>query len=1151
MEGAKSEKDPITNKGTQEKKTFKYGDKTYLLDDLLKAHADYQNSFYDFARTKGLYDDNALAGLRNAISNRISAAEGGRSFTADGRLDDDVVDNVSIEVRHPRKVGLTRKDRNVGQDNTEWAKHYIHKLIGQMKAYEPDSGKSKWNMDQHGLGAYLAGQGLNAKEIFETLDRSGKKGTPRAFDQRHAELRKHLANYKTWLEGKGFDFTKNDNEWDDDFIATLDGVINNQTWDNNALKASLRKLGGGEEFTQAFTSDRWDPNVSNEEIRAKQAAAARAAAARRAAEAEEKAWNDEVSRRYGIFAGNDRRTGQMEHYMGSDRNFDLTDDDINAHLASIGITKGTDAEKAYWDKLDADYAANPYDASVAQLILPMRGRQGQLSTIESGDYAGWKYDPKTVNNDRQSVMAVNTDTGAYEEVFIGNASADWNKIKKDYKRRGEDPSAQYRADGGVLEFQTGGSISSYEYIQDFKKQQNAARAVATGNSEDVQKARDRVVSTGEAPLTSDGATLAQPEAGFTGAEIARLASIAADITSIFLDPVTGVAVGLGSTLTNFGADIADDGFQWEDVKNLGINVGFDLLGAIPILGDALGTGAKIAKTAIKWAPRAMAGLAAFQGVANFDGMMGSWKKLTSGDKEQKMTVQDWRNIAQSISLLTGGVRAVKNKATQSKVKQKARLDDVVGVNVRNKNTGEIEQIIVDGDAAKQIRKAKGDKTQIEAELSKLDDFKNKFGDLGSLEVATGKGKWQNPYQKREQANGDTAREWVGFRSDGKAQVTDVYDFGRVPKGYGEGLGYSIPVVSDKLNSWHQGLMSRLNNKLNPSTIDQRGKIGSDAFEAEQVRLLNEQGVEAQVGKVKDAVAARKKYLEDIQGRITTTEGELATYRQKAGGDDLVARQADAEARLRGLASNDAINDAHNTIAHHTAVRERNKAKRNSLSESRDKQLSAMEEGLNAKITAKKQELDIVVARRKAIKKKLADGKSHPKLEVELKQVNSKIRKLNTEYKTLQRDVPIQIAEARARIQSQYQKAYTQLGASTKSAKGAIATAQPIAAQRKAYNEAYAQQQAAISGQELQKRLNTLQGRKSSHDPATAHTHAYKELETMLNNLRTSNPTIGGKTVNWDMDAILQRYGVNSSDVFKRGGSINKNKINKFLNYAKG
>ena len=34
-----------------------------------------------------------------------------------------------------------------------------------------------------------------------------------------------------------------------------------------------------------------------------------------------------------------------------------------------------------------------------------------------------------------------------------------------------------------------------------------------------------------------------------------------------------------------------------------------------------------------------------------------------------------------------------------------------------------------------------------------------------------------------------------------------------------------------------------------------------------------------------------------------------------------------------------------------------------------------------------------------------------------------------------------------------------------------------------------------------------------------------------------------------MQTILNRYGI--TDTFKHGGSINRNKINKFLNYAKG
>jgi hypothetical protein len=82
-----------------------------------------------------------------------------------------------------------------------------------------------------------------------------------------------------------------------------------------------------------------------------------------------------------------------------------------------------------------------------------------------------------------------------------------------------------------------------------------------------------------------------------------------------------------------------------DLGNLGINIGFDLLGAIPVFGDALGTGTKITRNLVKWAPRVMASLAAYQGVKNFDGMMQSWDKMTSSGEDSKMTVQDWRNIA--------------------------------------------------------------------------------------------------------------------------------------------------------------------------------------------------------------------------------------------------------------------------------------------------------------------------------------------------------------------------------------------------------------------------------------------------------------------------------------------------------------------------
>jgi hypothetical protein len=93
---------------------------------------------------------------------------------------------------------------------------------------------------------------------------------------------------------------------------------------------------------------------------------------------------------------------------------------------------------------------------------------------------------------------------------------------------------------------------------------------------------------------------------------------------------------------NFGADWGDDGLDWGDVKNLGINLGFDLAGVVPIIGDTLGTGSKIIKGAARLAPIAMTALSGIQGVKNFNGMMTSWGKLLDSKEDNTiMTVQDW------------------------------------------------------------------------------------------------------------------------------------------------------------------------------------------------------------------------------------------------------------------------------------------------------------------------------------------------------------------------------------------------------------------------------------------------------------------------------------------------------------------------------
>ena len=50
-----------------DKKTFKWGDSEYLIDDLLSLHGNQLNHFINFARTDGKYDKQAEEGLRRAI----------------------------------------------------------------------------------------------------------------------------------------------------------------------------------------------------------------------------------------------------------------------------------------------------------------------------------------------------------------------------------------------------------------------------------------------------------------------------------------------------------------------------------------------------------------------------------------------------------------------------------------------------------------------------------------------------------------------------------------------------------------------------------------------------------------------------------------------------------------------------------------------------------------------------------------------------------------------------------------------------------------------------------------------------------------------------------------------------------------------------
>ena len=663
----------------EERKTFKWGDQEYLLDDLLKLHAAQENNYYDFAKTRGQYDDTALQGLRQAITSRINAVKSGEAFEGDGVLGTDKVDNTRIQTQ---KKGLFRKEKYVDQDNTEWAKYYLNKLVSSLKPHESAKKEDNkgWDMSKHGFGAYLTGQGLNAQEIFEKNDLRDEENpdSPRSFNQRHELLRKHLTGYRDWLSGKGFDFTKNDNEWDDTFLSDLNTLLSSEKFDNNNLAASLRKLGAGDSYTTAFTSDKYDLSETS--------ADAKKAKADKERKDQIKAYNDAVAGHYSIYEGLAPRTAQMTAYMGqAGSNFFRTPEEIREWSRN---TKGVDMN-AYQQR----YNTNKFDAEAAQYILPLLQSNGRLqkTTIDGVEYV---YDPASIDRQNHSFVAIDPVTGSMEQKFLYDIEHESAKLRNKYlKPQG---AARYQIEalpfkeGGVISMQSGGNFDAMAYLKQLDDQDYKQRAAAQGTTERELKEAERTPMGDETVINNSQ---------FTGNDLVQLATMATNIGSMFLDPLSGAAVGAGTSVVDFVNDINRDGFQGKDAWNLVKNLGMDALGVVPVIGDTFGTLGKVKKGLLQMAPKIIGYLGMAQGVMNSPQIIDSFTKILD---ERDMTVADWQNVASGINLIVSGTRMGKHAIKDARAKKASLQQDQLQVEVTDK-AGNSKLLVLDGDNAKAVR----------------------------------------------------------------------------------------------------------------------------------------------------------------------------------------------------------------------------------------------------------------------------------------------------------------------------------------------------------------------------------------------------------------------------------------------------------------
>lgn len=255
------------------------------------------------------------------------------------------------------------------------------------------------------------------------------------------------------------------------------------------------------------------------------------------------------------------------------------------------------------------------------------------------DYAtgqdNWYHLPGSENYDDWSYYVYNPKTYEYKKESMLNSDYGKNLAYKRYDKLHKK----------VTKHQLGGSLlDSYaeKYMKKIKEDEAIKKeAKESGKSIKQVKESKRVPT----------------DTYFSGSDIARLTAIGADVASMAAAfvPVYGTAIsagtGLTSTALNLGADLADDSVSsGEALASAGMGLGMDLIGLIP----GLGMGAKASKIAriIKPLAKGLGTYFAANGIIDAKDALG---KLMAGEK---LTVQDWNNLANGIKGITFGARSV-------------------------------------------------------------------------------------------------------------------------------------------------------------------------------------------------------------------------------------------------------------------------------------------------------------------------------------------------------------------------------------------------------------------------------------------------------------------------------------------------------------
>lgn len=302
--------------------------------------------------------------------------------------------------------------------------------------------------------------------------------------------------------------------------------------------------------------------------------------------------------------------------------------------------------KIQWNKLNKD---NYADQNLMGLFHSFISSPAIRKGLEESGYFenGWYYLPDTQDVKNNIITRVNPTTYTFERVPFTSFKAgnDYyiNQIKLEIAKElgianpWDTQAPQGYKSGGVLKAQKG---LSTDYIRKAQQEYNKS-------------------DTNSKPSKQENKTINSNDlhTELSKADKYRIGAIAGDVGSLLLS-MTGVGsvasalTGAGSTTANVYADTLEGKTTGEAIWN---NLGSYALDAVSLLPFAKAAKIpKIVKAISQYTPKITAAIAGMQGLANADEYLASFNKLTSGEK---LTVGDWRNIANGLQIVLGGTAA--------------------------------------------------------------------------------------------------------------------------------------------------------------------------------------------------------------------------------------------------------------------------------------------------------------------------------------------------------------------------------------------------------------------------------------------------------------------------------------------------------------